>query len=151
MVPVKRQQVNQYSGNRKRVEQMVSKAHQSHQSASGHITMHQCVLLYRAWFFKKNMHTHAYTSLDQLVRNADKLVTAKKRIEGVHHGASVVHHDASRLNLDTSCSIPFSSFFVFQMFVIFVILRSKRWMRHCVQSLTFKVICRTQPAFVKFL
>ena len=45
----------------------------------------------------KDMHTHAYTSLDQLVRNADQLVTAKKGIEGVHHGASVgimTHHDS---------------------------------------------------------
>ena len=67
-----------------------------------------CVLLYRACFCKKDMQTHAYTSLDQLVQNADRLVAAKKRIEGVHHGASVAHHDASRFTLDTICSIPFS-------------------------------------------
>ena len=67
----------------------------AHQGTSRCIS---CVLLYR----------HAYTSLDQLVRNADQLVTAKKRIEGVHHGASVAHHDASRFTLDTICSIPFS-------------------------------------------
>ena len=53
-------------------------------------------------------HTHnIYTSLDQLVRNPDQLVPAKKRIEGVHHGASVAHHDASRFTLDTISSIPF--------------------------------------------
>ena len=53
-----------------------------------------CVLLYRGCFCKNDMHTHAHTSLDQLVRNADQLVTAKKRMEGVHHGTSVAHHDS---------------------------------------------------------
>ena len=57
----------------------------AHQGASRCIN---CVLLYRGCFCKNDMRTHAYTSLDQLVRNADQLVTTKKRIEGVHHGAS---------------------------------------------------------------
>ena len=91
-------------GTKNGVEQMVSKAHHS---ASRHITMHQLCFALQSLFLQKNMRTHAYTSLDQLVRNADQLITAKKRIEGVHHGASVAHHDTSRFTLDAICSIPF--------------------------------------------
>ena len=76
----------------------------AHQGASRCIN---CVLFYRACFCKKDVHIYNI-SLDQLVRNADQLIPAKKRIEWVHRGASVAHHNASRFTLDTICSIPFS-------------------------------------------
>ena len=98
--------LNMSQGTENGVEQMVSKAHQS---ASGHITMHQlCFALQSLFLQKRHAYTCIYSSLDQLVRNANQLVTAQKITEGVHYGASVVHHDASRFTLDTICSIPFS-------------------------------------------